>query len=89
MKLIELDDFRQSVANFVLKKKKKKNKIPTRTDTTRKEIGKSSNLFRVKQGDGQEINRYTTDSSIFNMQYSGYKFIENRLIKCSWEEQNI
>lgn len=29
------------------------------TDTTRNEIGKSSNLFRVKQGDGQEINRET------------------------------
>lgn len=85
MKLNGLDDFRQSVANFVLKKNKKS----TRTDTTRNEIGKSSNLFRVKQGDGQDINRYTTDSSIFNMQYSGYKFIENRLIKCYWEEQNI
>ncbi|GAY33332.1 hypothetical protein CUMW_274930 [Citrus unshiu] len=29
------------------------------TDTTRNEIGKSSNLFRVKQGDGQDINRET------------------------------
>lgn len=29
--------------------------------------GKSSNLFQAKQGDDQDIKRYITDSSIFNV----------------------